>query len=128
MLESYAIFAKASASKSSCNNKTTCHWSKCHPGNSKVLVKVNGKVQNIQMNELKVGDKVWNGSNYEPVIGFTNLEPDVTTQYFRIETRNGKSIQISNGHYLLSSNNKALMFEPLIPNSVGNMASIVLFP
>lgn len=54
------------------------------------------------MKDLQVGDKVFTGSNYEPVYGFAHLDKTTSAPYLQIHTENQKDpLEVSKEHLLL---------------------------
>eukprot|EP00941_MAST-03F_sp_MAST-3F-sp1_P004129 g4129.t1 len=61
--------------------------SSCYPSTS-VVKTISGRKQ---MKDLRVGDMVYNGSEYEAILGFTSYRKDTMKQYFSIQTSDSKN-------------------------------------
>ena len=63
----------------------------CHPGSAFVTTIEGTKT----MAELKVGDMVWNGEIFEPVVGFSMYKPNSKSVYYDFVTENGHTLNIN---------------------------------
>ena len=72
----------------------------CHPGSATVLTK-GGKNKN--MTQLKIGDLVFNGKDFEPIIGFSRNEPDTISTFYEFVTENDHKLQITATHLLYAN-------------------------
>ena len=84
--------------------KSGWHTHKCHPGSAFVTTIEGTKT----MAKLKVGDMVWNGEIFEPVVGFSVYRPNSKSLYYDFVTENGHTLNITGMHYLYANGEKKL--------------------
>ena len=77
----------------------------CHPSCSTVRLQ-DGSIR--KMSELQLNDMVWNGKDYEEVIGFSHADPDCFATYLEIKTEDNNKLYISPEHYLYANNELTL--------------------
>ena len=90
--------------------------SKCFPGVSKVWVL--DKALPIQMKDLSTGDQVlaWNTSThkleYSPLIMYNHLNRTKTIEYLQLEVDNGKTLHITDDHFVFTFDDSAWTSKP----------------
>lgn len=81
----------------------------CHPGDAVVHVRTvhpatrRATVRPVPMREVKVGDMAWNGTVYEPIVGFSKYHPDATLAYMELTTENGYTLHVTPHHYVFAN-------------------------